>query len=188
MKYIVLLATVVIASCARAPNLPPTDTIIAIKPIESGIIASSQKYSYRFFRNGVPQEYQRYKAFYERFNQQASGLRVSFMVENHDVTAEYLVVMDKRKLNAVQQAELVNQYKATLINNDRLGVVFRATGFWSSSYEPELAAPYKLERPVVVSIIDKTQTVSTLGTIALLPLVPLFPLYMMYGCATGPCI
>jgi hypothetical protein len=188
MKYVVLLATVVIASCTSAPNLPPTDTIIAIKPIESGIIASSQKYSYRFFRNGVPQEYQRYKAFYERFNQQASGLRVSFMVENHDVTAEYLVVMDKRKLDAVQQAELVNQYKATLINNDRLGVVFRATGFWSSSYEPELAAPYKLERPVVVSIIDKTQTVSTLGTIALLPLVPLFPLYMMYGCATGPCI
>ncbi|WP_426444896.1 hypothetical protein [Siccibacter colletis] len=188
MKYAVLLATLVLAGCTSAPNLPPTDTIVAIKPIESGIIASSEQHSYRFFRKGMPQEYQRYKTFYERFHRQASGVRVNFVVEDHEVTAEYLVVMDKRKLDASQQAELIKQYKATPIDNDRLGVVFNATGFWSKSHAPELAAPYRLEQPVVVSINDKTQTISTLGAIALIPLVPLFPLYMMYGCARGPCV
>ncbi|MGV7093419.1 hypothetical protein [Siccibacter turicensis] len=188
LKYLSLLAGMVLVGCTSAPNLPPTDTIVAIKPIDSGIIASSAKYSYRFFRNGVPQEYQRYKTFYDRFHQQAAGVRVNFAVENHEVTAEYLVVMDKRKLDAGQQETLVKQYNATPIDADRLGVVFKASGFWSSSYAPELAAPYRLEQPVVVAINDKTQTVSTLGAIALLPLVPLFPLYMMYGCAKGPCI
>lgn len=187
-KYLLLLVVMLLAGCASAPNLPPTDTIVAVKPIESGIIASSEKYSYRFFRNGVPAEYQRYKSFYERFNQQASGVRVNFMVKQHDVTAEYLVVIDKRKLNADQQSVLVNEYKAAPIDNDRLGVLFKATGFWSSSYAPELAAPYKLDRPIVVSISDKTETLSTLGTFAVIPLVPLFPLLMMYGCATGPCV
>jgi len=187
-KYLSLLAVMMLTACESAPNLPPTDTIVAIKPIESGIIASSDKYSYRFFREGVPQEYQRYKTFYERFHEQASGVRVNFAVKEHDVTADYLVVIDKHKLDAAQHSALINEYKAVPIDNDRLGVMFKATGFWSSSYAPELAAPYKLERPVVVSINDQTQTVSTLGAIALIPLVPLFPLLMMYGCATGPCI
>ncbi len=81
-----------------------------MKPTESGIVASSAKYSYRFVRDGVPQEYQRYKTFYERFHQQASGVRVNFVVVQHEVTAEYLVVMDQRKLDAGQHSELVNQY------------------------------------------------------------------------------
>ncbi|MGG7445090.1 hypothetical protein ACQ3G7_03245 [Kosakonia oryzendophytica] len=187
-KYLSLLAAIMLVACTSAPNLPPTDTIVAVKPIESGIIASSAKYSYRFFREGMPQEYQRYKTFYERFHQQASGVRVNFIVKEHEVTAEYLVVIDKRKLDAGQLTVLVNEYKAAQIDNDRLGVLFKAAGFWSSSHAPELAAPYQLERPVVVSINDKTETLSTLGTIALIPLVPLFPLFMMYGCATGPCV
>lgn len=188
LKYLSLLAVMILAGCTSAPNLPSTDTIVAVKPIESGIIASSAKYSYRFFRQGVPQEYQRYKTFYERFHQQASGVRVNFAVKEHEVTAEYLVVIDKRKLDAEQNTLLVNQYKAVQLDNDRLGVLFKASGFWSSSYAPELAAPYQLEQPVVVSINDKTETLSTIGTIGLIPLAPLFPLFMMYGCATGPCV
>lgn len=188
MKYLSLLAAFILSGCTSAPNLPPSDTIVAVKPIESGIIASSAKYSYRFFRSGMPQEYQRYKTFYERFHQQASGVRVNFAVEQHEVTAEYLVVIDKRKLDSGQHAVLVNEYQAVPIDNDRIGVMFKAQGFWSSSYAPELAPPYQLKQPVVVSINDKTQTLSTLGTVALIPLVPLFPLYMMYGCATGPCV
>ncbi|BBQ85143.1 MULTISPECIES: hypothetical protein [Enterobacteriaceae] len=187
IKYL-LLVVVMLVGCTSAPNLPPTDTIVAVKPVDSGIIASSAKYSYRFFRTGFPQEYQRYKTFYERFHQQASGVRVNFVVDQHEVTAEYVVVVDKRKLDAGQHAELVNQYHAVQIDNDRLGILFKATGFWSSSYAPELAAEYRLEQPVVVSINDKTKTLSSLGEIAMIPLVPLFPLYMMYGCATGPCI
>lgn len=188
LKYLSLLAVIMLTACTSAPNLPPTDTIVAVKPITSGIIASSEKYSYRFFRDGTPQEYQRYKTFYERFHQQASGVKVNFLVKEHEVTAEYLVVVDNRKLDAAQQATLLNEYKATPIDNDRLGILFKAKGFWSSSYAPELAAPYRLDRPVVVAINDKTQTLSTVGTVALIPLLPLFPLYMMYGCATGPCV
>jgi hypothetical protein len=187
-KYLALFVVSILSGCTSAPNLPPVDTIVAVKPIESGIIASSAKYSYRFFRNGVPQEYQRYKTFYERFHQQASGVRVNFAVEQHEVTAEYLVVIDQRKLDPGQHAVLVNEYQAVQIDKDRIGVLFKATGFWSSSYAPELATPYQLKQPVVVSINDKTKTISTLGTVALIPLVPLFPLYMMYGCATGPCV
>ncbi|WP_299997809.1 hypothetical protein [uncultured Cedecea sp.] len=187
MKYLLLLVTI-LAGCTSAPNLPPTDTIVAVKPIESGIIASSAKYSYRFFRDGVPQEYQRYKTFYERFHQQASGVRVNFLVEQHEVTAEYLVVIDKRKLDAGQHTELINKYQAVEMDNNNLGVLFKAAGFWSSSYAPELAAPYQLAQPVVVSINDKTKTLSALGTAAMVPLLPLFPLFMMYGCATGPCV
>lgn len=187
-RYLSLLLVIILSGCTSAPNLPPVDTIVAVKPIESGIIASSAKYSYRFFRSGVPQEYQRYKTFFERFHQQASGVRVNFVVEQHEVTAEYLVVIDKRKLDAGQHAVLVNEYQAVPIDNERIGVLFKATGFWTSSYAPELATPYQLEHPVVVSINDKTRTLSTAGAVALIPLVPLFPLYMMYGCATGPCI
>ena len=43
----------------------------------------------------------------------------------------------------------------------------------------------QLAHPVVVSINDKTKTISSLGAVAL---APLFPFYMMYGCATGPCV
>lgn len=186
--YAVWMAVMLITACTSKPNLPPTDTIVAVKPTQSGVIASSAKYGYRFVRDGTPQEYQRYKTFYERFNQQASGVRVNFLVKEHEVTAEYLVVMDNRKLDAGQRDVLVNQYKAVPIDNDRLGVLFKAKGFWSSSHAPELAAPYRLDRPVVVAINDKTQTLSTFGTIALIPLLPLFPLFMMYGCATGPCL
>lgn len=188
MKYLSLLAVVMLVGCTSAPNLPPTDTIVAVKPTDSGIIASSAKYGYRFNRNGVPQEYQRYKTFYERFHQQAAGVRVSFEVEQHEVAAEYLVVMDKRKLDAGQLTQLRNEYHAVQIDNDHLGVSFKAAGFWSSSYPPDLAAAYQLEHPIVVSINDKTKTISELGQVAMIPLVPLFPLYMMYGCATGPCI
>ena len=74
MKYVLSLVVVaILAGCTSTPNLPPRDTIVAMKPTESGIVASSAKYSYRFVRDGVPQEYQRYKTFYERFHQQASG-------------------------------------------------------------------------------------------------------------------
>lgn len=91
MKYLSLLAVMILTGCTSAPNLPPTDTIVALKPIETGIIASSAKYSYRFLRNGVPHEYERCKIFYDRFHQQASGVRVNFEVEHHKVTAQYLV-------------------------------------------------------------------------------------------------
>ena len=174
MKYVLSLVVVaILAGCTSTPNLPPRDTIVAMKPTESGIVASSAKYSYRFVRDGVPQEYQRYKTFYERFHQQ------------HEVTAEYLVVMDQRKLDAGQHSELVNQYHAVQIDNDRLGVLFKATGFWTASDASDLAAAYQLAHPVVVSINDKTKTISSLGAVAL---APLFPFYMMYGCATGPCV
>ena len=176
MKYVLSLVVVaILAGCTSTPNLPPRDTIVAMKPTESGIVASSAKYSYRFVRDGVPQEYQRYKTFYERFHQQASGVRVNFVVEQHEVTAEYLVVMDQRKLDAGQHSELVN----------RLGVLCKATGFWTASDASDLAAAYQLAHPVVVSINDKTKTISSLGAVAL---APLFPFYMMYGCATGPCV
>lgn len=188
LKYVLLLAVMLLTGCTSAPNLPPTDTIVAVKPIASGIVASSAKYRYLFNRTGTPQEYQRFKTFYDRFHQQASGGRVNFVVKQHEVTAEYLVVMDKHKLDAGQQTALFSEFKAIQIDNDRLGVLFKAEGSWSSSYAPELAAPYQLQQPVVVSINDKTQTLSTAGTVALIPLLPLFPLFMMYGCATGPCV
>ena len=188
LKYLLMLAVTVLAGCTSAPNLPSTDTIIKVKPIESGIIANSNKYSYRFFRKGVPQEYQRYNTFYERFNKVASGVRVNFVVKQHEVVAEYLVVLDKRRLDASQQTVLTNQYKATALDNEHLGVLFKATGFWSTVDPNELDESYRLASPVLVSINDNTQTISTLGTIALIPLVPLFPLVMMYGCATGPCV
>lgn len=163
MKYVLSLVVVaILAGCTSTPNLPPRDTIVAMKPTESGIVASSAKYSYRFVRDGVPQEYQRYKTFYERFHQQASGVRVNFVVEQHEVTAEYLVVMDQRKLDAGQHSELVNQYHAVQIDNDRLGVLFKATGFWTASDASDLAAAYQLAHPVVVSINDKTKTISSL--------------------------
>ena len=186
--YAVWMVVMLITACTSKPNLPPTDTIVAVKPTQSGVIASSAKYGYRFVRDGTPQEYQRYKTFYERFHQQASGVRVNFLVKEHEVTAEYLVVMDNRKLDAGQRDVLVNQYKAVPIDNDRLGVLFKAEGFWTTVYAPDVADPYRLDRPVVVSINDKTQTLSDLGTVAMVPLLPLFPLFMMYGCATGPCL
>lgn len=188
LKYVLLLAVMLLTGCTSAPNLPPTDTIIAVKPLASGLVASSAKYRYLFNRTGTPQEYQRFNTFYDRFHQQSLGVRVNFVVKQHEVTAEYLVVMDKHKLDAGQQTALVNEFKAVQIDNDRLGILFKAAGSWSSSYAPELVAPYKLQQPVVVSINDKTQTLSNLGTVALIPLLPLFPLFMMYGCATGPCV
>lgn len=188
LKYASLLVALLLVGCANTPNLPPTETIVAIKPIDSGIIASSEKHSYRFFREGMPQEYQRYNTFYQRFHQQASGVRVNFAVKDHEVTAEYMVVIDKRNVDANQQTILRNEYKATTLDNDHLGVMFKANGFWSSSYAEELAATYRLEQPIVVSINDKTQSLTTAGSIALIPLLPLFPLFMMYGCATGPCV
>ena len=106
------------------------------------------------------------------------GVRVNFVVEQHEVTAEYLVVMDQRKLDAGQHSELVNQYHAVQIDNDRLGVLFKATGFWTASDASDLAAAYQLAHPVVVSINDKTKTISSLGAVAM---APLFPFYMMYG-------
>lgn len=73
----------------------------------------------------------------------------------------------------------------SLAGIDRLGVLFKATGFWTASDASDLAAAYQLAHPVVVSINDKTKTISSLGAVAL---APLFPFYMMYGCATGPCV
>ena len=93
--------------------------------------------------------------------------------------------MDQRKLDAGQHSELVNQYHAVQIDNDRLGVLFKATGFWTASDASDLAAAYQLAHPVVVSINDKNKTISSLVAVAL---AQLFPFYMMYGCATGPCV
>ncbi|HHG8771525.1 TPA: hypothetical protein ACPYU1_000841 [Raoultella planticola] len=188
LKSLLALAVIVLSGCTHAPNLPSTDTIIKVKPIESGIIANSDKYTYRFFRRGVTQEYQRYKTFYQQFHQIASGVRVNFEVKQHEVTAGYLVVLDKRKLSTQQQSILTRQYQATPLGNEQIGVLFKATGFWSTVTPTELDDAYRLSRPIVVSINDKTQTISDLGAIALIPLVPLFPLYMMYGCAVGPCV
>lgn len=75
-------------------------------------------------------------------------MRVNFVVEQHEVTAEYLVVMDQRKLDAGQHSELVNQYHAVQIDNDRLGVLFKATGFWTASDASDLAAAYQLAHPL----------------------------------------
>jgi len=82
LKYLSLLAVMILAGCTSAPNLPSTDTIVAVKPIESGIIASSAKYSYRFFRKGMPQEYQRYKTFYERFISRRPGYGLTLWSNN----------------------------------------------------------------------------------------------------------
>ncbi len=82
MKYVLSLVVVVaiLAGCTSTPNLPPRDTIVAMKPTESGIVASSAKYSYRFVRDGVPQEYQRYKTFMNAFTNRlpACGLTLSW--------------------------------------------------------------------------------------------------------------
>lgn len=185
LKYLLALTITVLTGCTSAPNLPPTDTIINVKPTESGITANSNKYSYRFFRNGVPQEYQRYNAFYQRFNQVASGVRVNFVVKQHEVVAQYLVVIDKRRLDAAQQTLLTEQYQATALDSDHLGVLFKASGFWTNVEPGDLDESHRLATPIVVSINDKTQAMTTLGAIAL---VPIFPLVMMYGCATGPCV
>lgn len=190
LKYLLALALAlaVLTGCTAAPNLPPTDTITKVKPISAGVIAVSNKYTYRFYRDGAPQEYQRYSSFYQRFNKVASGVRVNFAVEQHEVVAEYLVVLDKRKLDAAQQTILTREYKATALDSEHLGVLFKASGYWTAGDPNELEESWRLSSPVVVSINDRTQTLSTLGTIALIPLAPLFPLVMMYGCATGPCV
>lgn len=118
--------------------------------------------------------------FYERLNNVATGVRVNFVVKQHEVVAEYLVVLDKRRPDAGQQTLLTNQYKATALDNEHPGVLSKA------NVDPDdLDEAYRLASPVVVSINDKKQTISTLGSIAL---VPIFPLVMMYGCATGSCV
>jgi hypothetical protein len=154
-----------------------------MKPTESGIVASSAKYSYRFVRDGVPQEYQRYKTFYERFHQQASGVRINFVVEQHEVTAEYLVVMDQRKLDAGQHSELVNQYHAVQIDNDRLGVLFKATGFLDCIGRVRSGRRLPVSAPLWYQSMIRPKRLARAVAMA-----PLFPFYMMYGCAIGPCV
>ncbi len=44
IKYVLSLVVVaILAGCTSTPNLPPRDTIVAMKPTESGIVASSAK-------------------------------------------------------------------------------------------------------------------------------------------------
>ena len=124
MKDVLSLVVVaILAGCTSTPYLPPRDTIVAMKPTESGIVASSAKYSYRFVRDGVPQEYQCYKTFYERFHQQAFGVRVNFVVVQHEVTAEYLVVMDLRTLSAGLHSGVVYHDHSLYSDNNTLCVV-----------------------------------------------------------------
>ncbi|VTN08792.1 Uncharacterised protein [Raoultella terrigena] len=90
-------------------------------------------------------------------------MRVNFAVEQHEVVAEYLVVLDKRKLDAAQQTILTREYKATALDSEHLGVLFKASGYWTAGDPNELEESWRLSSPVVVSINDRTQTLSTLG-------------------------
>lgn len=99
-------------SCISAPNLPSVDTIVAIKPLESGFIASSTKYRYLFTRDNSLPEYQRHKKFYEKFHLIALGVSINFAVDEHEVTVEYIVLIDNSKLNNEQYSVLINEYKA----------------------------------------------------------------------------
>jgi len=184
---LILLAIVVwiLAGCSAAPNLPATDTIIKVKPTELGLIANSEKYSYRFYHKGTPQEYQRYQRFYDQYHQASPGVRVNFRVNNNEVVAEYWVILNKNQLTAAQQSILTDEYKAQPWNHDQLRVLFKTTGFWLPAKSADIEESWRLPSPIVVSINDKTQTLNSVGMVAL---VPIFPLVMMYGCAVGPCL
>lgn len=174
-KYVWLLAVMMLTGCINSPELPTTDTIVAIKVIENGLIASSAKYSYRFDR--TPEENKRYNTFYKLFHQVISGVKVNFDVERHNVVATYLVIFDKHKLSSQQYAVLVNEYRARQVDHDHLGVWFYAKGRWSLRWSlfqnHDLDANEQLERPVVVSINERLY-LSLLGEIALIPLLPIF--------------
>jgi len=186
MRLILLVLMVwILAGCSAAPNLPATDTIIKVKPTELGLVANSEKYSYRFYRTGTPQEYQRYQQFYDRYHQAVPGVRVNFQVNNNEVVAEYWVILNKSQLTAAQQSILIDEYKAQPMNHDQLRVLFKASGFWLPAKPTDIDESYRLAQPVVVSVNDKTQTLNSVGMVAL---VPIFPLVMMYGCAVGPCL
>lgn len=186
MRLIFLILMVsILAGCSAAPNLPVTDTIIKVQSTESGLIANSEKYSYRFSRTGMPQEYQRYNQFYDQYHQAVPGVRVNFQVENHEVVAEYWVILNKSQLTAAQQSILSSEYRAQSLNKDQLRVLFKASGFWTKARPEDIDDSYRLTQPIVVSINDKTQTLNAVGMVAL---IPIFPLVMMYGCAVGPCV
>lgn len=186
MRLILLTMMVcILAGCSAAPNLPATDTIIKIKPTELGLIANSEKYSYRFYRQGTTLEYQRYQRFYDQYQQASPGVRVNFLVNNNEVVAEYWVILNKNQLTAAQQSTLTSEYKAQPWNHDQLRVLFKTTGFWLPAKPADINETYRLPQPVVVSVNDKTQTLNAVGMVAL---VPIFPLVMMYGCAVGPCL
>ena len=186
MRLISLIFTVLIlAGCSAAPNLPATDTIIKVQPTESGLVANSEKYSYRFSRSGTPEEYQRYNQFYDQYHQAVPGVRVNFQVKNNEVEAEYWVILNKSQLTAAQQSILTSEFKAEPVNKDQLRVLFKASGFWLPAKSADIDDSYRLAQPIVVSINDKTQTLNAVGMVAL---VPIFPLVMMYGCAVGPCL
>lgn len=186
MRQLLLVVMVwMLVGCSAAPNLPTTDTIIEVKPTVLGLIANSEKYSYRFYHNGTTQEYRRYNQFYDLYHQAVPGVRVNFMVKNNEVMAEYWVIVDNSKLTASQQAILTNEYKAEPWDNDKQRVLFKARGFWVPAKSADIDEDYRLPNPIVVSINDKTQTLNSVGMVAL---VPIFPLVMMYGCAVGPCL
>lgn len=150
-------------SCVRAPNLPSTDTIVAIEPIKSGFIASSTKYCYVFTSDNTLQEYLRYKKFYEKFHLIALGASINFAVDEHAVTAEYIVLIDNSKLNNEQYSVLINEYKSIQVDKDHLGVLFKAKGGWRDLRPEDHSSQYRLERPFVVSINDKTVKITELG-------------------------
>jgi len=175
----------ILVGCSAAPNLPSTDTIIEVKPTTLGLIANSEKYSYRFYHQGTTPEYQRYNQFYDQYHRAVPGVRVNFLVNNNEVVAEYWVIVDKSKLTAAQQSILIQEYKAQPWEGDKLRVLFKTTGFWLPAKPDDIDESYRLPNPIVVSINDKTQTLNAVGMVAL---VPIFPLVMMYGCAVGPCL
>lgn len=81
MKYVLSLVVVaILAGCTSTPNLPPRDTIVAMKPTESGIVASSAKYSYRFVRDGVLRNISVIRPFMNAFTNRlpACGLTLSW--------------------------------------------------------------------------------------------------------------
>lgn len=186
---ILLFFSLILSGCMMpAPNLPPVDTITKIKPLESGVMAESDRYTYYFQRNGARQEYQRYNTFYPRFSKIAAGVKVLFTVDQHDVEALYTVIFDKKNLNSQQQAILLNEYKAKTVENNQLGVEFKATGEWVIYPTPKLDDTYRLSTPITVTINDTSQKVSPLGEVMIIPLFPIMMLAMMFGCATSQCV
>lgn len=185
LKSTIVALVVLLAGCVSQPSLPTTDTIVKIKTSDSSIVANSDKYSYRFFRTGLRTEFQRYKTFYESFQQQILGVRVNFNVTNHEVVAEYTAIVDGRRLDDTQRTQLTSVYKGTKMDQGYFGILFKTDGFWTEISPQELDDSYKLKSPIVVSINDKTKVMSPYAGVLLLPV---FPLVMMYGCATGPCV
>lgn len=97
------------------------------------------------------------------------------------------MLIDNSKLNNEQYSVLINEYKAIQVDKDHLGVLFKTTGSWDTSWPEELSPQYRLERPFVVSINDKTVKITELGAWVIIALLPLVVIIDCIQKAPVPC-